>query len=161
MRTKGYVRCQIVTFPQNLKLVPMLMELRNSQNEPVCWRACRRDVVDAQWLVWSYSKPSLAGTETARCGDKQEGYGCVLTLCDVFGDTRGRVTVRIAVSARDTDKLVLAGRVGDAHFENSRAMFTLTALALGAERALLFGLWSRRDALSRGLTKRVVCAYTT
>ncbi|GBP19132.1 hypothetical protein EVAR_83445_1 [Eumeta japonica] len=77
----------------------------------------------------SYSKPSLAGTETARCGDKQEGYSCVLTLCDVFGGTRGRVTVRIAVSARDTDKLVLAGRVG-------------------AERALLFGLWLRRDALS-------------
>ncbi|GBP92951.1 hypothetical protein EVAR_84054_1 [Eumeta japonica] len=77
----------------------------------------------------SYSKPSLAGTETARCGDKQEGYGCVLTLCDVFGGTRGRVTVRIAVSARDTDKLVLAGRVG-------------------AERALLFGLWSRRDGRS-------------
>ncbi|GBP23402.1 hypothetical protein EVAR_22260_1 [Eumeta japonica] len=34
------------------------------------------------------------------------------------------------MSARDTDKLVLAGRVGDAHFENSRAMFTLTPLAV-------------------------------
>ncbi|GBP19133.1 hypothetical protein EVAR_83446_1 [Eumeta japonica] len=55
--------------------------------------------------------------------------GCCNTLCDVFGGTRGRVTVRIAVSARDTDKLVLAGRVG-------------------AERALLFGLWLRRDARS-------------